>query len=147
MCEFELRERVVSAHNELHTPESDPQAGHTDFSPTRSVGESQGGEEMVNKKRMLGLVGFVGAGALALGLAGCAGGGDNGGDSGSDGGSGDGLTKVGFGAVGPGGGWPNANEQAIKDAFSEEAGFDLKYAPAASPTDQKSQIDAFATFV
>ncbi|MCW3493431.1 substrate-binding domain-containing protein [Microbacterium sp. SSM24] len=101
---------------------------------------------MVSKKRMLGLVGFVGAGALALGLAGCAGSGDNG-DSGSDGGSGDDLTTVGFVAVGPEGGWRNANEQAIKDAFSEEAGFDLKYAPAASPTDQKSQIDAFATFV
>lgn len=101
---------------------------------------------MVNKKRMLGLVGFVGAGVLALGLAGCAGGGDND-DSGSDGGSGDDLTTVGFVAVGPEGGWRDANEQAIKDAFSKEAGFDLKYAPAASPTDQKSQIDAFATFV
>jgi ABC-type sugar transport system substrate-binding protein len=99
---------------------------------------------MVNKKRMLGLVGFVGAGALALGLAGCASGGD---DSGSDGGSGDELTTVGFVAVGPEGGWRDANEQAIKDAFTQDAGFDLKYAPAASPTDQKSQIDAFATFV
>ncbi len=101
---------------------------------------------MVNKKRMLGVIGFVGAGALALGLAGCASGGDNG-DTGSDGGSGDELTTVGFVAVGPEGGWRNANEQAIKDAFTQEAGFDLKYAPAASPTDQKSQIDAFATFV
>ena len=100
---------------------------------------------MANKKRMLGLIGFVGAGALALGLSGCAGG-DAGGDTG-DGGSGDELTTVGFVAVGPEGGWRNANEQAIKDAFTEEAGFDLKYAPAASPTDQKSQIDAFATFV
>jgi ABC-type sugar transport system substrate-binding protein len=101
---------------------------------------------MATKKRMLGLIGFVGAGALALGLAGCAGGGDNGdADSGDTGG--DDLTTVGFVAVGPEGGWRNANEQAIKDAFTEEAGFDLKYAPAASPTDQKSQIDAFATFV
>ncbi|WP_214465287.1 substrate-binding domain-containing protein [Microbacterium flavescens] len=104
---------------------------------------------MANKKRMLGLIGFVGAGALALGLAGCAGGGNGGGDNGDGGDAGgDGeLTTVGFVAVGPEGGWRNANEQAIKDAFSEEAGFDLKYAPAASPTDQKSQIDAFATFV
>jgi len=103
---------------------------------------------MANKKRMLALVGFVGAGVLALGLAGCAGGGDNGSgsDAGDNGDSGD-LTTVGFVAVGPEGGWRNANEQAIKDAFTEEAGFDLKYAPAASPTDQKSQIDAFATFV
>ena len=50
-------------------------------------------------------------------------------------------------AVGPEGGWRDANEQAIKDAFTEDAGFDLKYAPAASPTDQKSQLDAFSTFV
>ncbi len=101
---------------------------------------------MATKKRMLGLIGFVGAGALALGLAGCAGGGGND-DAGSGDTGGDDLTTVGFVAVGPEGGWRNANEQAIKDAFTEEAGFDLKYAPAASPTDQKSQIDAFATFV
>ncbi|WP_345800335.1 substrate-binding domain-containing protein [Microbacterium sp. AZCO] len=101
---------------------------------------------MANRKRMLGLIGFIGAGALALGLAGCSGsaGGDS--DASGDSGSGD-LTTVGFVAVGPEGGWRNANEQAIKDAFSEDAGFDLKYAPAASPTDQKSQIDAFKTFV
>lgn len=102
---------------------------------------------MANKKRMLGVLGFIGAGALALGLAGCAGG-SGGGDAsgGTDAGAGD-LTTVGFVAVGPEGGWRNANEQAIKDAFTQEAGFDLKYAPAASPSDQKSQLDAFATFV
>lgn len=96
---------------------------------------------MAHSKRMIGMVGLIGAGALALGLAGCAGGTDDSGDSGSD------LTTVGFVAVGPEGGWRNANEQAIKDAFTEDAGFDLKYAPASSPTDQKSQLDAFATFV
>ncbi|MBD3940458.1 substrate-binding domain-containing protein [Microbacterium sp. NEAU-LLC] len=101
---------------------------------------------MAHKKRMLGMLGFVGAGVLALSLAGCSGAADNA-DSGSDGGSDSELTTVGFVAVGPEGGWRNANEQAIKDAFSEDAGFDLKYAPAASPTDQKSQLDAFATFV
>jgi simple sugar transport system substrate-binding protein len=93
---------------------------------------------------MLGVLGFIGAGVLALGLAGCSG--NASGDSSDGGDSGD-LTTVGFVAVGPEGGWRNANEQAIKDAFSEDAGFDLKYAPAASPTDQKSQLDAFATFV
>ena len=102
---------------------------------------------MANKKRMLGLVGFVGAGALALGLAGCAGGGDSGSDGGADGGSDGDLVTVGFVAVGPEGGWRNANEQAVKDAFTEEAGYELKYAPAASPSDQKSQLDAFSTFV
>ena len=100
---------------------------------------------MAHKKRMLGMLGFVGAGVLALGLAGCSGGGDSG-DNGNAGGDSD-LTTVGFVAVGPEGGWRDANEQAIKDAFTEDAGFDLKYAPASSPTDQKSQLDAFATFV
>ncbi len=99
---------------------------------------------MALNKRMLGMVGFIGVGALALGLAGCATtGGD---DAGSGGGEGD-LTTVGFVAVGPEGGWRNANEQAVKDAFTEDAGYDLKYAPAASPSDQKSQLDAFSTFV
>lgn len=101
---------------------------------------------MAHKKRLLGMIGFIGAGALALGLAGCASGGDTngGGDAGGDSNE---LTTVGFVAVGPEGGWRNANEQAVKDAFTEEAGFELKYAPAASPSDQKSQLDAFATFV
>jgi ABC-type sugar transport system substrate-binding protein len=103
---------------------------------------------MAHKKRMLGMIGFIGAGVLAIGLAGCAGGdngndGDAGGDTGGDGE----LTTVGFVAVGPEGGWRDANEQAIKDAFTEDAGFELKYAPAASPSDQKSQLDAFTTFV
>ncbi len=97
---------------------------------------------MINTKRMLKLVGFVGAGALALGLAGCAGSG--GGDSG--GGGGDELITVGFVAVGPEGNWRAANEQNIQDTFSKDAGFDLKYAPAAN-LDQKSQIDAFTSFV
>jgi len=101
---------------------------------------------MANKKRMLSALGIIGAGVLALGLAGCSGGGDAGGSTGDAGGDGD-LTTVGFVAVGPEGGWRNANEQAIKDAFTKDAGFDLKYAPAASPTDQKSQLDAFSTFV
>ena len=88
---------------------------------------------------------LVAAGALMLGLSACSGG-DSDDSASGDSGSGD-LTTVGFVAVGPEGGWRDANEQAIKDAFSEDAGFDLKYAPAASPTDQKSQVDAFTTFV
>lgn len=100
---------------------------------------------MAHKNRMLGLIGFVGAGALALGLAGCSTGTDAGGASEAPA-EGD-LVTVGFVAVGPEGGWRNANEQAIKDAFTTEAGYDLKYAPAASPSDQKSQLDAFSTFV
>ncbi len=91
-----------------------------------------------------GVLTLAAAGALIVGLSACSG--DDGDSSASGDGSGE-LTTVGFVAVGPEGGWRDANEQAIKDAFSEEAGFDLKYAPAASPTDQKSQLDAFSTFV
>lgn len=99
---------------------------------------------MIKRKRAFGMVGLVAAGALALGLTGCSG---NPGSGGSDDAADGDLTTVGFVAVGPEGGWRDANEQAIKDAFTKDAGFDLKYAPASSPTDQKSQIDAFQTFV
>ena len=94
------------------------------------------------KKRMLGLIGFVGAGALALGLAGCS---SDPGDGGDVGGEGE-LITVGFVAVGPEGGWREANEKNIQDTFTEDAGFELKYAPATN-LDQKSQIDAFTSFV
>ncbi|MBB2975574.1 simple sugar transport system substrate-binding protein [Microbacterium endophyticum] len=97
---------------------------------------------MAIKKKMLGILGFVGAGALALSLAGCS---SNGDDAGGDAGSGD-LTTVGFVAVGPEGAWRQANETNIQDTFTESAGFDLKYAPATN-LDQKSQIDAFTSFV
>lgn len=98
---------------------------------------------MTDKKRMLGLIGFVGAGALALGLAGCANAGNSGG--GSAGGDGD-LISVGFVAVGPEGAWREANEKNIQETFTEDAGYELKYAPATN-LDQKSQIDAFTSFV
>src|SRR5690606_35356427 len=65
-----------------------------------------------------------------------AGGGDNGGD----------LVTVGFVAVGPEGAWRQANEQNIQDTFTEEAGYELKFAPAAN-LDQASQIAAFTSFV
>lgn len=101
---------------------------------------------MARRKRIRGAVGFVAAGAVVLGLAGC------GGDRGEGVGAAvepadDGLTTVGFVAVGPEGGWRNANERAVKDAFTTGAGFELRYAPAASPSDQASQLNAFATFV
>jgi len=99
---------------------------------------------MAIRKRIFGAVGVVAAGALTLGLAGCAGGSD---EENSSEPVVDGMTTVGFVAVGPEGGWRNANEQAVKDTFSNAAGFELKYAPAASPSDQQSQLDAFATFV
>jgi len=91
---------------------------------------------------------FVAAAAAAtmLTLAACgpgdSGEGDGGGDAAGDGGT----TTVGFVAVGPEGAWRSANEQNIRDTFTTDAGYDLKYAPATN-LDQKSQIDAFTSFV
>src|SRR5690625_1694208 len=97
-------------------------------------------------KLFRGITGAVGAAALVLGLAACGGGDSNGGGSG-DGGSGDGdLTTVGFVAVGPEGAWRQANETNIRETFTEDEGFDLKFAPATN-MDQKSQIDAFTSFI
>lgn len=94
------------------------------------------------KKRMRAAMGLAAAGVLAIGLAACSTGGSD------DSGSGDGgdVTTVGFVAVGPEGAWREANERNIQETFTEDAGFDLKYAPATN-LDQKSQIDAFTSFV
>ena len=56
------------------------------------------------------------------------------------------AVTVGFVAVGPEGAWRAANEANMQETFSAENGFDLKYAPATN-LDQKSQIDAFTSFV
>jgi galactofuranose transport system substrate-binding protein len=98
-----------------------------------------------SKRAFRDMLTLAAAGVLIVGLSACSGD-DGDGTASDDSGSGD-VTTVGFVAVGPEGGFRDANEQAIKDAFSTEAGFDLKYAPASSPTDQKSQLDAFSTFV
>lgn len=104
-------------------------------------------------KKLRGITGVIGAAALVLGLAAC-GGGDSNGGNGGDGGESNGggassdgeLTTIGFVAVGPEGAWRQANETNIRESFTEEAGYDLKFAPAAD-LDQKSQIDAFTSFV
>ncbi|WP_445443145.1 ABC transporter substrate-binding protein [Clavibacter sp. km1a] len=86
------------------------------------------------------------AGAIALGLAACS---SNSGTGSTAGGAAEGggeTATVGFVAVGPEGAWRQANEKNIQDTFTKEAGFDLKYAPATN-NDQKSQIDAFTSFV
>ncbi|WP_026876351.1 ABC transporter substrate-binding protein [Jiangella gansuensis] len=93
------------------------------------------------RKRVTQAISIAAGGVLALGLAGC-----SGDDSGGDGGGGDGLVTVGFVAVGPEGAWREANETNIRETFTEEAGFDLRYAPARN-LDQTSQIDAFTSFV
>ncbi len=87
------------------------------------------------------------AAALSLALVGCSGGDDDADSSPAEGGGGGGdMVAVGFVAVGPEGGWRAANEQNIQDTFTKDAGFDLRYAPATN-LDQKSQIDAFTSFV
>lgn len=96
---------------------------------------------MTIKRRIGQAMAMATAGALALGLAACSTRTTEGGGSGE----GD-LVTIGFVAVGPEGAWRQANEANIQDTFTKEAGFDLKYAPATN-LDQKSQIDAFTSFV
>jgi galactofuranose transport system substrate-binding protein len=104
------------------------------------------GDEMATSKRPFGLRGIAVAGALVLGLAAC-GSSEDGAEAGESTGSATAeVVTVGFVAVGPEGNWRAANEKNIQDTFTPEAGFDLKYAPAAN-LDQKSQIDAFTSFV
>ena len=93
------------------------------------------------QRRFSKFVGLAAVGAISISLAACS---SSGGDSAS---AGDGdLTTVGFVAVGPEGAWREANEKNIQETFTEDAGFELKYAPATN-LDQKSQIDAFTSFV
>ena len=79
------------------------------------------------------------AGLVAAALAACSSGASGGGSS-------DDPVTIGFVAVGPEGAWRQANEQNIQDTFTEDAGYTLKYAPATN-LDQKSQIDAFTSFI
>lgn len=97
---------------------------------------------MARSKRLLGLIGLGVASVLTL--TGCSSS-TTPGDSGDDASQDDTVT-IGFVAVGPEGGWRQANEQNVQDTFTADAGFDLKYAPAAN-LDQKSQIDSFTSFV
>ena len=85
------------------------------------------------------VLGASAAGLVAAALAACSSGASGGGSS-------DDPVTIGFVAVGPEGAWRQANEQNIQDTFTEDAGFTLKYAPATN-LDQKSQIDAFSSFV
>lgn len=91
-------------------------------------------------------LGLVGAIALAFTAAGCGGTTTETGATEESASAAGELTTIGFVAVGPEGAWREANEQNVQDTFTEEAGFNLKYAPAAN-LDQKSQIDAFTAFV
>ncbi len=102
---------------------------------------------MSTSKRWARMVGLVGAAAMALTMTAC--GEDDsaiGADPASTGGSDSEVTTIGFVAVGPEGAWRQANEKNMQETFTEEAGYELKYAPATN-LDQKSQIDAFTSFV
>ncbi|MDQ0894826.1 ABC transporter substrate-binding protein [Agromyces ramosus] len=95
------------------------------------------------QRRFAKFVGLAAVGAISISLAACS----SGGGDGASAGEGDGdLTTVGFVAVGPEGAWREANEKNVQETFTEDAGFELKYAPATN-LDQKSQIDAFTSFV
>ena len=97
------------------------------------------------KRRIAQAMSLAAVGALAIGMSACSSP-DKGTDAANGGGDSGELTTVGFVAVGPEGAWRQANEANIQDTFTKDAGFDLKYAPATN-LDQKSQIDAFTSFV
>src|SRR5699024_12664837 len=98
---------------------------------------------MATTKRFRGFYGLVSMSVLALGLS-AGGGGDAEGASGEGGeGGGDELATIGCVAVGPEGAWRQANGQDGRDTLAEDAGVELKFAPATN-RDQKSQIEACA---
>jgi simple sugar transport system substrate-binding protein len=102
----------------------------------------------MKKKGLTATLALALALATAASLAACGQDSDEpgGGESGGGESGGNELITVGFVAVGPEGAWRQANEANIQETFTKEAGFDLKYAPATN-LDQKSQIDAFTSFV
>lgn len=82
--------------------------------------------------------------ASMLALAACGGG--SSGNNPTEGGGGEAAgARIGFVAVGPEGGWRDANEKDVRAEF-EEAGFELSYAGKAG-NDQASQIADFSAFV
>ncbi len=122
---------------------------------------------MITRKRLQRTAALAAVVAVSIGFAACGSDDDSGSDdtsapaatdaaepAGTDASSGttadapaDGeAITVGFVAVGPEGAWRAANEANMQETFSAENGFDLKYAPATN-LDQKSQIDAFTSFV
>jgi simple sugar transport system substrate-binding protein len=80
-------------------------------------------------------------GALALFAAGC-GSDDGDSDTGSDGGD---TIKVGFAQTGSESGWRSANTESMKEAFSEENGFELVF--NAADNDPAAQISAVRSFI
>lgn len=84
-------------------------------------------------------------GAVALLAAGC-GSDDSDNEASGDGGGGGGdLIKVGFAQTGSESGWRSANTESMKDAFSEENGFELVF--NAADNDPAAQISAVRSFI
>ncbi|MDQ7879036.1 ABC transporter substrate-binding protein [Microbacterium sp. QXD-8] len=92
------------------------------------------------KKRIL--AGAALLGALALVATGCASSG-NGAGAGGDGG--DELVTVGFAQTGSESGWRSANTESMKEAFSEDNGFELIF--NAADNDPAAQIAAVRDFI
>ena len=89
-------------------------------------------------KKILADVALVGA--VALAMTGCAS--DNGGTGGGDG---DELITVGFAQTGSESGWRSANTESLKEALSEENGFELIF--NAADNKQEAQIAAVRSFI
>ena len=79
-------------------------------------------------------------GALAFVAAGCGSDSDSGDDSGSGG-----KIKVGFAQTGSESGWRSANTESMKEAFSDDNGFDLVF--NAADNDPAAQISAVRSFI
>lgn len=94
----------------------------------------------MKRKTLLG--GFALLGALALVATGCASSGEPGGDGGD---GGDELVTVGFAQTGSESGWRSANTESMKEAFSEENGFELIF--NAADNDTAAQIAAVRDFI
>lgn len=92
------------------------------------------------KKKLLAAAAVLGA--IVMTATGCAGGGATAGGSG--GGDGDVIT-VGFAQTGSESGWRAANTESMKEAFSAENGFDLKF--NAADNKQEAQIAAVRNFI
>jgi ABC-type sugar transport system substrate-binding protein len=98
-------------------------------------------EEVLGMKKRI-LAGAALLGALALVATGCASS-NNGAGAGGDGG--DQLVTVGFAQTGSESGWRSANTESMKEAFSEDNGFELIF--NAADNDPAAQIAAVRDFI
>ncbi|QEW01689.1 ABC transporter substrate-binding protein [Microbacterium lushaniae] len=91
------------------------------------------------KKKILAAAAMLGA--VLMAATGCAGGAGTAGG----GGGGDDVITVGFAQTGSESGWRAANTESMKEAFSEENGFDLVF--NAADNKQEAQIAAVRNFI